>query len=95
MLNKEQIFIKLSRIYSEGRYSIKTLEKDDDLIDDLLLYNVEFAFFIIDIEEEFKINIEEKDALSFKKIDDLVNYIYSNRIINFSELSGAHNVYSE
>lgn len=70
---------KLSKIVAEqlGMEQSK-ITMETSLKDDLLADSLDIVEIIMQIEEQFGIEVSDEDALNFKTIADVVNYIESN-----------------
>lgn len=67
---------KLSKIVAEqlGMEQSK-ITMETSLKDDLLADSLDIVEIIMQIEEQFGIEVDDEDALQFKTIADVVNYI--------------------
>ncbi len=67
---------KLSKIVAEqlGMEQSK-ITMNTSLKDDLLADSLDIVEIIMQIEEQFGIEVDDEDALQFKTIADVVNYI--------------------
>lgn len=64
----------------EGKYTLITkkeikFELSSNLITDLGMTSIIFVYFMLLIEEEFNINLEEVSYKQFVTVLDLINYI--------------------
>lgn len=78
---EEEIFEKLKKIIAEqfGIDEIK-ITKDSILTDDLAADSLDIVELVMNIEENFNIQIAESDAERIVTVGDMVKYIQNVRI---------------
>lgn len=73
---KEQVKSKLIAILNE-KFTLETDEVNDDshLKDDLGLDSLDEVEFVMKIEKEFNITVDDDKVLEFKRLSEYVEYI--------------------
>lgn len=59
----------------EKEFDIHDINKDMNIQKDFNVDSISLLEFIMDIEEEFDIEIEDEDLESLETVDDLISYI--------------------
>lgn len=75
----ENILIKLKEIYYHITNKEYEFNLNDNLINDLGMTSVVFVYFMLLIEEEFNVCLDETVYKQFANVSDLVKYI-NNKI---------------
>ncbi len=72
----EEILSKLKKLVSD-ELEIKTdeIKLDSNLVDDLGADSLEVVQLVMNLEEEFNIEIPDEEVSNIKTVQDLVNYI--------------------
>jgi len=73
---KEKL-IKILKTYSFNEPVFYTLTDESDLKDDLDINSARIIDIVLDIEEEFKIEIDDKAITKIRKFGDIVEIINS------------------
>ena len=76
-MTKEAIFEKISDIIKEQLHNTALeITLETTLQDDLAVDSIAFMEFIINLEDEFKLDIPDEDVENIQSIDEIVNYLY-------------------
>jgi acyl carrier protein len=76
-MTKEAIFEKISDIIKEQLHNTALeITLETTLQDDLAVDSIAFMEFIINLEDEFKLDIPDEDVENMQSIDEIVNYLY-------------------
>lgn len=79
-MNEEEIFEKLKEMIAE-QFGIdaNTIRKDSTFTDDLAADSLDIVEFVMNIEEEFNIEIADEDAEKLITVENVVKYIEKNK----------------
>lgn len=76
-MTKEAIFEKISDIIKKQLHNTALeITLETTLQDDLAVDSIAFMEFIINLEDEFKLDIPDEDVENMQSIDEIVNYLY-------------------
>ena len=74
---KDAIFEKISDIIKEQLHNTALeITLETTLQDDLAVDSIAFMEFIINLEDEFKLDIPDEDVENMHSMDEIVNYLY-------------------
>ncbi len=75
-MNKEEIFEKLKEIIvNQLGVEEANIKEDATFVDDLSADSLDIVELVMNIEEEFEIEIPDEDAEKIVTVGDVVNYI--------------------
>ena len=79
-MNREEIFEKVKAIVVEQLGVSEDIVKEDaTFIDDLSADSLDIVELVMQIEEEFEIEIADQDAETIVTVGDVVEYIKNNK----------------
>ena len=79
-MSEEEIFNKLKDMIAE-QFGIdeERIQKDSTFTDDLAADSLDIVEFVMNIEEEFNIQIPDEDAEKLLTVENVVKYISDNQ----------------
>ena len=79
-MNKDDIFNKLKEMIKEQFGTNENdINKESSIIDDLAADSLDIVELVMNVEEEFNIEISDEDSEKILTVEDLVNYVYNNQ----------------